>query len=190
MRKGAFVVHGWEGAPEKDWFPWLKEALRFRGFKTEVLRMPNPDKPKIEEWIPFLEKHVKKIDKNTFFIGHSIGCQTILRYLEKIPEGKVGGLIFVAGWFSLNLETDKEKKIAKPWMERPIDFKKIREKTENIVAIFSDNDPFVSLSDGKVFEQLLKAKLIIEKGKGHFTAEDGVEELPVVLEELLRMIKG
>jgi len=33
----------------------------------------------------------------------------------------------------------------------------------------------------------LKAEIIIQKDKGHFTEEDGIRELPVVLEEILKI---
>jgi len=56
--------------------------------------------------------------------------------------------------------------------------------------LFSEDDPDVPFADNKpIFEKELGAKIIVEEGKGHFTAEKGVTELPVVLEELLKMAK-
>ena len=51
-------------------------------------------------WVAEITKIVEAPDKDTYFIGHSIGCQAILRYLEKI-NSPVGGALFVAGWFFL-----------------------------------------------------------------------------------------
>lgn len=43
-------------------------------------------------------------DENTYFIGHSIGCQSIDRYLEILPsETKIGGVVYVAGWLTKEL---------------------------------------------------------------------------------------
>ena len=113
-----------------------------------------------------------------------------MRYLEKLDKKEnVGGIIFVAGFFNLHfLKTEDKKIIAKPWLETRIDTDKIKNLTENIVAIFSDNDGDVSLDDAKIFRKRLGAKIIIEKGKGHFTLGDGVDRLPIVL-DLIREMK-
>ncbi len=151
MNKRVFIVHGRDGFPEEGWFPWLKSELEKRGFIVEVPAMPNPSQPRIEEWVSYLAQIAGKVDKNTFFVGHSIGCQTILRYLEKLPQSaNIGGMIFVAGWFTLmNLKTQEEKEIANPWLEKPINEKKVLEHTKNILVILSDNDYVVPLDNQK-----------------------------------------
>jgi len=187
--KRVFLIHGWEGDPENCWFPWLKRNLEEKGFEVHSPAMPNSDEPKIEPWVSKLSEIVGTSDKDTYLIGHSIGCQAIMRYIQTLPEEtKIGGSIFVAGFFNLpNLEDQEEKDIAKPWLENPIDTEKIKSISSNIIAIFSDNDPDVPLSDSKIFKERLDAKIIIEKGKGHFSDDAGVTELPVVLDELLRI---
>lgn len=194
MQKRVFIVHGWGGFPEEGWFPWLKKELEKKGFFVSVPKMPNTMKPKIKSWVSHLEKQVGKVDKNTFFVGHSIGCQTILRYLEKLSnKEKIGGAIFVAGWISLTpiaTRTKEEKKIVKPWLETPIDFAKIRKATKNFVAFFSDNDPYVPLANIKTYETKLHSDIIIVKKKGHLSGEDGVKKFPILLKELLSIIKG
>ena len=184
--KRVFIIHGWGGHPKKGWLAWLGKELKARGFEVSILAMPDTDEPKIEKWVPFLAKQVKKADKETYFVGHSIGCQTILRYLETINE-KVGGAIFVAGWQTLTGLSAEEKLIATPWEETQMDFGKIKKATKNFVAIFSDNDPYVPLTNIDIFRDGLGAKIIIEKKKGHFTEGDKVLEIPIVLKELLKM---
>ena len=51
MTGKAFLIHGWEGYPEEEWFPWLKKELKNRGFQVQVPAMPNPEYPKIEKWV-------------------------------------------------------------------------------------------------------------------------------------------
>jgi len=193
MKKKAIIIHGWSGYPDEGWLLWLRKELEEREFEVISPAMPNTDKPKIEEWVSFLEKQVKEPSKDTYFVGHSIGCQTILRYLEKLPEDtKIGGAIFVAGWFNLKpgaMEDEDDVEIAKPWIERSLDYKKILSHTNNFIAIFSDDDPDVPLEDSELFKQRLGAKIIIEHNKGHFTEETNVTKIPVVLEELLKFRK-
>jgi len=181
--KQVYLIHGWGGGPESEsWFPWIKKELEKKGFKIHIPTMPNPNYPKIKEWVGFLEKNIKSVDKNTYFIGHSIGCQTIMRYLERLPKkNKIAGCVFIAGWFNL-LETayenpEEEKLIAKPWFETPINFEKIKQHTDNFLAIFSDNDPCVPLSDSKLFEERLNSKIIIKHNEVHFNETKQIPEV-------------
>ncbi|KKT57164.1 MAG: hypothetical protein UW93_C0002G0043 [Parcubacteria group bacterium GW2011_GWC1_45_13] len=190
-KKIVYIIHGWWGYPKEGWFPWLKQELEKRGFKVYVPKMPDAGKPKINAWVSKLRKLAKRPDKNTYFVGHSIGLPAILRYLEKLPANKkVGGVISVAGWFKLiNLEPE-EKPIVKPWLEMQLDFKKIKTAGNKFVAIFSSNDLYVPLkANADIFKRKLGAKIFIERNKRHFSGSDGVKELPIVLSELLKISK-
>lgn len=188
MTKRVFLIHGWDGFPKNNWFPWLKSKLKKKKFEVIVPEMPNSEEPKIEPWVAKLREVVGKAREGDYFVGHSIGCQTIMRYLQTLDSEKVGGVVFVAGFVNLpNLETDEDKEIAKPWLETEIDFDKVKDKAGEIVALFSDNDPDVPLSDKDIFEEKLGAKIIVEHEKGHFSDDSGVLELPVVLGELKRI---
>ncbi|MEA3430485.1 MAG: alpha/beta hydrolase [Nanoarchaeota archaeon] len=184
-----FIIHGWSGHPEEAWFPWLKNKLEEKGHEVQVPQMPNKDTPNIEEWVNFLKKHVQP-DENTFFIGHSIGCQTIMRYIVDLNI-KIGGALFVAGFFNLieGSMGDEEQQIAKPWLETPINTDKIKQNCKKIVTIFSDNDPYVPVSDSKIFKNKLEAETLILEKKGHMGASDNCPELPIALEILEEMFK-
>jgi len=182
MQKRVFIIHGWEGSPQNSWFPWMKSELEIRGFVVEILSMPHPEIPTIEDWVNHLYSVVGKPDENTYFVGHSIGCQTILRYLEQFSEKPAGGVVCVAGFFRLlHLATDEEKEIAKPWLETAIDYAKVKQHAGRIIAIFSDDDPDVDLGDKELFERHLGAKTIVEHNKGHFDDDAGIKELPSAL---------
>jgi len=191
MPRRVFMIHGWSGCPDEGWMKWLRKELEKKGFEVYSLAMPNTDEPRINEWVGFLKEKVGEPDKNTYFVGHSVGCQTVLRYLEKLPENiKVGGALFIAGWFNLKpvaAEDSEDAEIAKPWLETPIDCKKILTHTKKFTAIFSDNDPYVPIEDAEIFKEKLGAKTIIQHNKGHFCNEDGIIELPAALDELLKI---
>ena len=183
MAKRVFIIHRWEGTPKDDWYPWLKEELEHRGFEVIIPAMPNTENPTIEEWVPALEKAIGEVDKDTYLIGHSVGCQTIIRYLQE-TDAKVGGVLFVAGWLSLQgLETQEEKDVTEPWLTTPIDFDKIKRLSNKITAIFSLDDPFVPISDSVIFREKLGAKTITEKNKGHFNEK----RYEIILNEFLKL---
>lgn len=187
-----YMVHCWDGNKEDGWYPWLDKKISNN--KNQVFRfnMPNTETPKIEEWVNELSNQVDKLDENTYFVGHSIGCQTILRYLQNQDVKKIGGILLVAPWLELLPEAVSDEdsyNTAQPWINTPIDFEKIKKVTNKIVCIFSDDDYFVSLEQEKTFKELLDAKTIIVKNKGHISGEDGVNELEEVYNELLNMLK-
>lgn len=190
MKKRVFIVHGWGGDPEEGWFPWFKKELEGRGFEVIIPSMPNSDNPVIEEWVEHFGKTVGEPDQKTYLVGHSIGCQTIMRYLEKLPEAsRVGGVVFIAGWFTLSNLEPEEEPIAKPWLETPINCEKIKQHLDKFVAIFSDDDPYVSAANQTLFAEKLGAKVIMEHGKGHFSGDDNISELPSALEAVLAFTK-
>jgi predicted alpha/beta hydrolase family esterase len=188
-QKRVFIIHGWGGNPGEAWLPWLANNLKEKGFSVEVPNMPDTDNPKIEAWTEHIRTVVGECDENTFFVGHSIGCQAIMRYLEKISDDEqAGGAVFVAPWLTLTgLKEEEERIVSSPWLNLPIDFKKIKKHTEKFICIFSDNDPYVPKENWDMFSKELGAETIIEKNKGHFTEDDGVKEFLTVFEAVLRI---
>lgn len=191
MQKRAFIIHGWDGYPEEGWFPWLKQELKARGFYVSVPQFPKPDEPRINNWIPKLKEVVGMPDEQTYFVGHSMGCQTIARYLELLPEGvKIGGIVFVAGFFKrlINLENDDiVRSVVDEWIKTPINLKVVKTHLKNSVAIFSDDDPYVPTDNKEEFANILGSKIIIEHNGGHFNEDAGIMKLPIVLEAVLEI---
>ena len=193
MTKRVFIIHRWDGKPTSDWYPWLKKELEAKGLEVIVPEMPNAEEPKIEDWVNHLKSIVGIADENTYFVGHSIGCQTIMRYLETLDEiVKVGGALFVAGWFCMkNLESEEVTEIAKPWLETPIDLKKVKNSLNYLTVILSKNDPYNCVKENKEkFEKELNAdRVIVLKNEGHFTEDDGITELPSALNSVLELAR-
>lgn len=190
-QKRVFIIHGWDGYPEEGIFPWLKKELQDKGFLVFNPAMPEPLKPEIKTWVQFLREQVGKPDEHTFFFGHSIGAQTILRYLESLPENsKVGGAVFLAGWTHLTdeaYETEDDSVIAKPWLETPLNWIKIKSRTNKFIGIFSDDDPLVPVSEENIFADNLGAKTVIEHSSGHFSGSSGIKKLPSALRAVLEI---
>ncbi len=182
--KKAIIVHGWDGSPEEPMHRWLKKELEKRGYDVIVPKMPNPGEPEIGAWVSYLNKIIGKLDEKTLLIGHSIGCQTIMRYLAKENfNGKIN-IIFIAGWFKLdNLESKEIEAIAKPWLTIPINFNKVKQKINSLVVFLSNNEPYNFVDyNAKMFKEKLGAKTVILKNMGHFSEDTGVKQLPEILQ--------
>ncbi|MGC9610894.1 MAG: alpha/beta hydrolase [Minisyncoccia bacterium] len=194
--KRVIIVHRWSGSPGKDWLLWLKAELIKKGYEVLAPEMPDADYPVMEKWVGRLAEVIgeNEPNKETYFIGHSMGCQTIMRYLDarifKSLE-TVGGAIFVAGWFNLkNLEDKETEEIAKPWLENPINLGKVKAVLPKSTLIISDNDPFGCFEENKNKFSELGSKIITLHEAGHITAEDGFTEFPLVLSELQNLQKS
>ena len=181
MPKRAIILHGWKGVPEGAWRPWLKKELEEKWFDVTVPQLPNADTPQVDEWVKHISGVVGTPGKDTYLVGHSLGCIAILRYLESLKKGQeIGGAVLVAGSID-----DLGHKELSNFFSKPIDWEKIKSICKKVIAINSDNDPHVPLMHADVFKNRLGAEIIIKHGMKHFCGEDGITELPVALESVL-----
>lgn len=182
--KKVYMVHCWDGKSDDGWYPWLARLLEKKGINVIKFDMPNTESPKIDEWVSTLDSYVDVLNNDTYFIGHSIGCQTIMRFLEKQEVTTIGGILFVAPWLDLlpaAIEDDDSFTTALPWLNTPIDFEKIKKFTSNINCLFSDDDYFVNKSQEDEFKEKLNAKTLVVKGCGHISQDDDIYELDEIL---------
>lgn len=191
--KQVIIVHGWEGNPNEPALQWLKGKLEEKGVSVTVPAMPDPSAPKIEPWVAKLAE-VSVCGPNTVFVGHSVGCQAVLRFLQTLSEEpQAAGIVLLAPWMELDMETIKEEgpeseAIARPWVETPIDFARIKKQVGKTVAIFSDDDVFVPLTQKDLFEKALNADTVVEHEQGHFSVGEGIVEIPAVLRAVEKIL--
>jgi uncharacterized protein len=192
--KRVFIIHGWGGTPDLNWIPWLGNELAKKKFDVHALLMPNTEDPNMGEWVSYLTLQIGAPDADTYLVGHSLGCQTIMRYLESLkPKERIGGAVLVAGFFTIKEEAMEDadtSRVLGPWIDIKIDLKQAKSHCARIVSIMSDNDPYIPLEDSKQFENGLGAQVIVIPSAGHFTIDlGGYKELHVALNELLKIVK-
>ncbi|MEI6191311.1 MAG: alpha/beta hydrolase [bacterium] len=164
-----------------DWSGWLAEETRKCGFDFKLLSMPDIMYPEIDQWLSFLQEQNIEIDNNTYFVGHSLGCITIARFLEKLPSKSVArGCIFVAGFCSL-----PKIPFLSDFCNLPLDFSEVKKHAREFVSIISDDDHVISKDLSEEFSEKLGAWTITEHNKGHFTS--GVKKISSVLNVILEM---
>jgi hypothetical protein len=151
--------------------------------------MPNPGTPTIEAWRAAigeaLGSDAARLSR-TLLVGHSVGCQAALHFLESLPEGAlVGGLLCVAGWWTV----DRPWETILPWINATHDDEKIKRGAGGkIRLLLSDNDPFTSNfeENGNAWRARLGAQVELIPGGKHFNAA----EEPAVLRAVLAAAKG
>lgn len=184
--KRAIIVHGFKGKPDTNWKPWLKQQLETSGFTVEVPEMPNTDSPLVDEWVNRLSETVGSFGSDeVYLIGHSLGCITILKYLETLSrEQRVKACVFVAGF---GRRFEKYQGSHDSFFDQDLDWSKIVQHSDNFVAVHSKDDQNVGYEELTIFEDKLNAKTILLDGMGHFGSQDGVFEVPTVLSAILEL---
>ena len=173
MIEHIYIVPRWGGRPQDEWYVWLAAELQGRLDHTDIhiLDMPNPDQPTIESWPAALKAAVgtnPDMLENTLLIGHSVGCQTILRYLAELPDGvQVHGLLLVAAWWHV----DDPSEAMWPWLSAPFDIERAREAAGEVAVIISENDPFTAdyVQNKRLWEERMGANVTLTKRGGHFS---------------------
>jgi predicted alpha/beta hydrolase family esterase len=182
--KRVFIIHGWEGTPKSNWFPWLKNELEKKDFQVIVPQMPHADHPLEQEWVSFLTKLVAIPDEYTYFVGHSLGCIAILRYIESLPiKSKIGGIVLVSG-FTTSLAIPEIEN----FVDSDVAFGHIRSIVQHRIIIQSDDDPYVPMSQGEHLKEKLDAELHIIPHGGHLNEGSGHFIFPLIVENITSLI--
>lgn len=181
MQKRVIMIHGWGGWPEEGWRPWLRQKLEAQGYDVQIPAMPDTNHPKYLAWVEVLERVVGESDAPTILVGHSLGCITILRYLEGRCQGRIAGAVFVAGFFE-NLSSDYAE--IYPFTDHPLNWEKIREHCPRFSVIHAPDDDVVNITFAEHLAEKLEVPVTLDPGKGHFSGDDGILEAPSILGEV------
>jgi len=147
--------------------------------------MPNPDAPVASEWIEHLNKGIKTINENTYFVSHSLGCVTLLRFLEfQHVDTKIGGIILTSGFIKKNPKYPN----LDPFIKADLDLGKIIKMVRNRCVVSAPNDNYVPYEYSCELARAFDAKIITVENGGHFIAQEGFTEFPQVFEEICRMM--
>lgn len=182
--KNAFIIHGTEGYPEENWFPWLKSELEKRGYIVYVPQFPSLPKipATIVEWFEVLKKYESYINEETILIGHSLGGIFTLRILEKLKHPVKAAFLIgtpIGVHPILNYNRDNSFSGFSFYWKTII-------KNAHYFAVFqSDNDPYVSLGNGEELAKKLGVKLDFVPNAGHFNKKAGYTQFDLLLEKLM-----
>lgn len=180
-KKQVYIVHGFAANANKHWFNWLKTELeKDKNISVKVLNMPNSEAPNLQEWLNTLKKEAGKVDENTYFVGHSLGCITILRYLSSLDSKnalKIGGVVLVSGFY----EKLKILPQLDSFVSVPLDFERLSKVINERFVISARDDEIVPTTLSNNLADKLQATFIqTPKGK-HFMDREGVTTMPLVL---------
>ncbi len=176
-----FIIHGSYGNPYKNWIPYLKSQLSKRRFNCIVPSFTTPYKQDYESWNTILMSYFKigYITEETTFITHSLGGIFLLKFLIE-NKIKVKKIITVAGFN--NIQFDKDNSLYDSFYMLDEKLTKICELCDEIVCIYSDNDPYIPMEKAEFFADRIKGKKVLINNAGHFNEKYGYKEFKEILE--------
>lgn len=175
-----FIIHGSYGNPYKNWIPYLKSQLSKRKLNCIVPSFTTPYKQDYESWNTILMSYLKigYITEETTFITHSLGGIFLIKFLidNKI---KVKRIITVAGFN--HIQFDEDNSLYDSFYAKDEDLIKICDLCDEIVCIYSDNDPYIPMEEAESFANMIKGQKVLINNAGHFNEKYGYKEFKEIL---------
>lgn len=186
MRK-AVLLHGTDGTPGEHWFVWLHDWLKAHNYKVFEPQLPNCHTPNREEYHHFLLSQGWDFIDN-LLVGHSSGATTVLNLLQSDDIPVVETAILVGTFLNerLTIGTDQYEpgQFDRLWPDAGFDIEKIRCGAGRLLFIHSDNDPYCSYGDARVFAGRLGAEFVTVHNGHHLGSESGLKALPQIIDYL------
>ena len=167
--KNYFIIHGTYGHNKENWFGWLEQTLKSKGFEVYNFNYPTPDGQNFENWSEVLNKVRDKITEDSVFICHSIGCVFLAKYCI-INKIKIGKCIFVSGCNNYYFLEDFDKINKYMYTDKIQEFIPLCNER---ICIYSKDDPYIKLPVLQDFAKSIKAKEVVYNNAGHFNEKAG-----------------
>jgi predicted alpha/beta hydrolase family esterase len=177
------VIHGYTASSQANWFPHFKDELKSDNIDVIIPDMPDSCKPQCNEWLKHIESSIGEPDENTILIGHSLGCVTLLNYLNEKRTESVKAVFLISG-FTENTPISELAEFVKP----VIDYNYIKSITSDIVAISAVDDDIVPYEYSKEMAERLDAPFILLDGGKHFIDRDGFTEFTLLVNKVKALI--
>ena len=180
--KKAIIIHGTFGSPDENWFPWLAEELRSKGYEVTVPKFPTPEGQNLKAWTEVFEKEVGKLDSDVTLIGHSLGVGFIAKLLSG-SDTKIESTHLVSGFLG-PLGLEEFDPLNASFVTGDFDWEKVRTNAGEVYVYNSDDDPYVPLEKGKELAKHLGTELIVVPNGGHINSSAGFDKFQLLLDRL------
>lgn len=182
-----YIVHGYAASPADHWFRWLERELEHRGAEVSIVDLPDAQAPDPVAWQQALAVQLGALDEDTYFVAHSLGGITLLRYLESLPgQARIGGYVLVSGFNQALPSLPQLERFLKP----DIDYARLTAMAGQRVVIAARDDDIVPFASSRALATALDARFVPVARGGHFLARDGFDEFPLLLEQFAGMRAG
>jgi pimeloyl-ACP methyl ester carboxylesterase len=175
--KRAVILHGTDGKPDMNWFPWLKEKFEAAGYEVWVPLLPGNHTPNREVYNDFLLGQGWDFADN---IVVSSGAVSVLNLLmdERCPKIKLG--VMVGAWAGGMPDGYDEGNVQfeNLFLPEGFDFNHIKQQADKLTLLHGSDDPYCPLEQAEYLSKQLDAPLTVVPNGHHLGAR--YTELPEV----------
>ncbi len=180
--KRAVILHGTDGTPDLNWFPWLKQKLEAKGYQVWVPLLPENHTPNKQTYNDFLFNQEWDFADN-LVIGHSSGAVSVLNLLEdeRCPMIKAG--VLVGAWSETKSTILEQEQFKDLFPEKGFNFERIKSQAPKLLYLHGDNDPYCPPEQAKRLAQQTGSDIIVIPN-GHHLGTTRTPKFPELLEAL------
>lgn len=164
----AVLLHGTDGSPDYNWFPWLEDELARRGYEVFSPLLPDNHTPNRDNYENFLRKSGWDFSNN-LIIGHSSGATTALNLLDADWFPVVKSTILVGLFLNERLlpgvDWYEAGQFDKLFPENGYDIARLQSRSSSLVFLHGSDDPYCSVDDARDFAEKVGGRMeVIDKG--------------------------
>ncbi|TAH35161.1 hypothetical protein EYC59_02435 [Candidatus Saccharibacteria bacterium] len=179
--KTAVILHGTDGSPEENWFPWLKAKFEAEGYDVWVPQLPECHTPNRDIYNNFLLETGRDLT-GAIVVGHSSGAVEVLNLLmdKRCPKIHLGVMVGAwAGGLPKGYPEDGHQfdHLFPRWGFR---WRRIRSKADKLAFLHGNDDPYCPIEQAESLATLTRGSLTIVPNGGHLGSD--FRELPQVWE--------
>ena len=176
--KRAVLLHGTDGTPDNNWFPWLKDKLETEGYQVWAPALWDAHTPNRETWDSQILGGRDLSD--TIVVGHSSGAVEVLNLLmnPRCPRIRLG--VMVSAWAggppvpADGIEWDKGQ-FDNLFPLDGFNFDMIKSNADKLAFLHSDDDPYCPLEQAEYLAEELNAPLTVVHEGHHLGAKFNIE---------------
>jgi len=189
--KNIILIHGIAGYKRESYFEWLKPECEKLGLKVFMPQMPAFfEGGTYQQWREIFEKECV-LSKDTIVYAQSLGTQFAVKYIDKdiaayISCAAARNLLNVRPTQENNASAKNFEHMVPSFLVSEDEYAKFKSLKCPKFSLYSDNDNYFEQANLEEYAKAIGSKPILVKGKGHFSINAGVHELP----EALEIIKG
>lgn len=201
MKYTHLILHGSYGTPDENWFKWLKHELETQGKAVVAPQFPvdswnqaesagselfTPKHQTLKKWLSVFAELLPQLDQeNLTVVAHSSAPLFILHVLQRYPNITLKQVLFVAPFLGKIGDVWQIEKVNQSfYAPNNFDFEKVKQQISNATIFYSDNDPYVPVSESLSFASKIDADIVEVKNAGHFNTDAGYTDFPLLLEYL------
>ncbi|TRZ39806.1 hypothetical protein CEQ21_02345 [Niallia circulans] len=170
--KKLYLIDGFGGSPEINWLADIEKHF-VNYFDIKIVEYTDATVADVKQWDSDLDNGINT-PENAYFICHSLGCITLLRYLLR-HNINIAGAVLVSGF--------AEKIADFPPFDsyfHDIELNKVKSLLGSSYMIASRTDEIVSWETTSRLAEELEIPLVLLPNGGHFTSSEGIIEMPSV----------